>query len=188
MENSMIKHLLSIAVIGSAGFICQSLTAQQFVTRTAEVHLLSTTPIEDIEGLNKQSSMILDASNGDIAVQVPILGFHFEKALLEEHFNENYMESDKFPKATFRGSVAGWTVMPLEGETMNVLVTGTFTVHGVDVTRDFEGQIRLESGRLIVDCTFEVRPEDHGIEIPGVVRKQIAAIITIDVSAQLSAR
>ena len=167
---------------------CISLTAQQYVTRSAQVHLLSTTPIEDIEGHNVQASMIFDGATGEVAVQVPILGFHFDRALLEEHFNENYMESDKFPKASFRGTIQGWTLALAEGESREVLVSGTFEVHGESVTRDFDGAVRLEGGQLTVECAFEVRPEDHGISIPGVVRDNIAQIISIDVSAQLLPR
>jgi hypothetical protein len=190
MENSMTKQFTPTALlaVACAGLFFGEATAQQMITRTAEVTLLSTTPIEDIEGHNTQGSAIFDASNGDIAIQVPILGFHFKRALLEEHFNENYMESDKHPKAMFRGSIAGWNVLPLEGETVQVLASGAFTVHGVEVNREFEGSMRMEGGELTLACKFEVRPEDHSIEIPGVVREQIASVILLTVHAKLSPR
>ncbi len=186
----MIKQFTPTALlaVACAGLFFGEATAQQMVSRSAEVTLLSTTPIEDIEGLNTQGSAIFDASNGDIAIQVPILGFHFKRALLEEHFNENYMESDKFPKALFRGTVAGWNARPLEGETARVTASGAFTVHGVETQRDFQGTLRMEGGALILVCNFEVQPEDHGIEIPGVVRQQIASVIQITVHAKLLPR
>ena len=80
------------------------LPAQQFMTREGHVHFFSSTPIEDIEADNHQMSGLLDASNGSFAFQVQMRAFHFEKALMEEHFNESYVESDTHPKATFQGT------------------------------------------------------------------------------------
>ena len=98
------KHLTLLCLLG---FVAWTSTAQQFMTRSGNVGFFSATPIENIEAHNHQMSGLLDASNGGFAFQVQMRGFHFEKALMEEHFNENYVESDTYPKATYQGTIDG---------------------------------------------------------------------------------
>jgi polyisoprenoid-binding protein YceI len=161
--------------------------AQQWVTRAAEVHFLSETPIEDIEATSKEASVILDLESGRVAVQVPILSFHFEKALMEEHFNENYMESGTYPKAKFTGTLRDFGGLPESGA-VEVMVDGSFEVHGVSVDRPFNGTLEKQGDQVILSCRFEVRTEDHGIPIPAVVRDNIAEVIAVDIRAELAAR
>ena len=80
-----------------------------FLTRSGNIEFFSTTPIEDFRAVNKQVSCVLNVETGEVAFQAPIRGFMFKNALMQEHFNENYMESDKFPKAVFRGKIDNWS-------------------------------------------------------------------------------
>mgnify|MGYP000852341821 CR=1 FL=1 len=109
--------------------------------------------------------------------------FEFEKALMQEHFNENYMESEQFPKASFRGVVAG-LVPDKEGEQM-VTVTGTLDMHGVAKERAIEGTMTRDGEWWIVASQFEVACEDHDIDIPKVVSENIAEIIGVTLRAEL---
>ena len=97
--------------------LCLGISAlsQQFMTREGHVHFFSSTPIEDIEADNHQMSGLLDAATGEFAFQIQMRGFHFEKALMEEHFNESYVESDKHPKATFLGQIQDWSDALFDG-------------------------------------------------------------------------
>jgi len=160
--------------------------AQQFATREAHIAFLSETAIEDIRAESHEASAILDMATGRLAIQVPILSFHFPKALMEEHFNENYMESGKFPNASFRGSVSG--LGPDAGEALEVVAKGTLEMHGVAVEREVTGtMVRTDSGWSI-EATFAVPCADHGIDIPKVVSKNIAEVIDVTISATLQPR
>jgi hypothetical protein len=176
------KHFtLLLALLPSAFF------AQQFVTREGSVHFLSETPIEDIEATSSEASVILDLESGRVAVQVPILSFHFEKALMEEHFNENYMESGKFPKAKFQGNLVDFQGLSASGP-QTVSVVGSFEVHGVAVERSFEGMLEKTEKGVRLSCRFDVATAEHEIPIPSVVRENIAESIAVDISATLSLR
>ena len=160
--------------------------AQQFATREATISFLSETPIEDIQAESREASAIFDAGTGQLAFQVPILSFHFPKALMEEHFNENYMESEQFPKATFRGQVLDMD-LTAEGP-QAVRATGTLTMHGVSVERDIAGTMtRTEEGWSIA-TEFPVPCADHGIDIPKVVSENIAEVIDVTLTATLKPR
>lgn len=175
----------SSLIIGA--FLTLNVSAQQWVTRTGEVHFLSETPIEDIEATSKEASVILDLESGRVAAQVPILSFHFEKALMEEHFNENYMESGTYPKAKFAGTLRDFGGLPESG-IVEVTVDGSFEVHGVSVDRPFSGTLEKQGDKVFLNCRFDVRTEDHEIPIPSVVRDNIAEVIAVDIRAELSAR
>ena len=112
--------------------LSQNTIAQKFISRNVEVQFISETPIENIQALNKQVSALFDSSTGEIVFQVPIRGFHFDKALMEEHFNENYMETEEFPKATLQGKVESWPNV-----TEDVEDKGVIMIHGVEKSRTF---------------------------------------------------
>ena len=162
--------------------------AQQFMTRAGEVHFFSETPVEDIEAKNAQMSGLLDASNGGFAFQVQMRAFHFEKALMEEHFNENYVESEKYPKATFQGTIKGWKNAWNDGDPHEVVAKGSFDFHGVKQDRDIPGTLTWNGKGWEIETRFPVALEDHQIEVPAVVRDNIAPVIEVDVKATLDPR
>src|SRR5512139_1023817 len=86
-----------------------SASAQKYITKNGYIGFFSHTPVEDIKADNNQAASVLDIATGDVVFQVLIKSFHFEKALMEEHFNENYMDSEKFPRSVFKGKIAGFT-------------------------------------------------------------------------------
>ena len=157
--------------------------AQRFATREARIAFLSETPVEDIRAESNEASAILDLSNGQVALQVPILSFHFPKALMEEHFNENYMESDRFPKATFRGVVMGFD--PGQSGAQPVTAQGTLEMHGVTKEREVSGTLEQTEGGWVLDAQFDVPCTDHNIDIPKVVTENIAEVIGVTLHAEL---
>jgi hypothetical protein len=167
-------------------------SAQQFMTRSADISFLSTTPIENIEAINSQVSALLDASSGAIAFSVPIRGFRFERALMEEHFNENYMETEMFPTATLKGNISNWKevrgLIVSDGEDHEVEVVGVLNIHGVEINPTFTGIISFRKNNWALNSEFEVNAIDFGIKIPSLVRKQIADSIIVTVNASLSPR
>ena len=163
-----------------------TLNAQQFATREATIFFLSETPIEDIRAESREASAIFDAGTGQLAFQVPILSFHFPKALMEEHFNENYLESEQFPKATFRGQVLN---LDLDAEgAQAVQASGTLQMHGVSVERDIAGIMTRTDEGWSIATEFSVPCADHDIDIPKVVSENIAEVIDVTLSATLLPR
>lgn len=161
----------------------QGLMAQKWITREANLQFFSSTPIEDIEAITNQGSSVIDQSTGQVAFQVLMRSFSFEKALMQEHFNENYVESEQFPNATFAGSIQNASEISwgTPGE-YNVTLNGQFELHGVKKSRTVDGVLTIESGKMTLRLEFDVKPEDHDIEIPSAVRDNIAR--TIDVKAK----
>ena len=183
-RTNMIK-LKNIAL--ALAFVPSALIAQErFATRNGHIHFFSGTAVENIEADNNKVTSVFDATSGAIEFAALVKAFEFEKALMQEHFNENYMESNTFPKATFKGKVSGLTAEQAKTPgTYAVEVTGDLTIHGVSKPVTTKGSMTVEAGGVIkAKSEFNVKPEDHGIEIPGVVRKNIAE--TIKVSVDLS--
>ncbi|MFN3875025.1 MAG: YceI family protein [Flavobacteriales bacterium] len=161
-----------------------ALTAQdRYMTRTGHVDFHSSTPIEDIHADNDKVTSVWDASTGAIEFAVLIKAFAFEKALMQEHFNENYMESNKFPKATFKGTLRGADAELVKKEgAYPVTVEGAITIHGVEKPLKADGTLTVDGkGGIRAESKFQVRPADHDIKIPGAVRKNIAELIDVSV-------
>jgi hypothetical protein len=165
-----------------------SALGQQFMTREGHVHFFSSTPIENIEADNHQMSGLLDAATGEFAFQIQMRGFHFEKALMEEHFNESYLESEKHPKATFLGQIQDWSDALSDGTSQKVVAKGTFNIHGVEQPADISGELRWTGESWVLGAQFEVSLEAHNIQIPAVVKDNISPVIAVDVHATLNPR
>lgn len=165
-------------------FLPLALAAQErYATRTGHIAFFSETPVENIEAHNNKVTSVWDVTTGAIQFAALIKAFEFEKALMQEHFNENYMESNTYPKAEFKGTVDGLSADQIkEPGTYDVKVTGDLTVHGVTKQVSHPGKITVnEDGSMKAVSEFIVKPEDHDIEIPGVVRNNIAEEITVKV-------
>lgn len=176
------RHLLLITALLASPL---ALRAQdRFATRTGHITFHSSTPMENIEADNHKVSSVFDINTSAIEFAVLIKAFTFDKALMQEHFNENYMESNTYPKATFKGKVTG---LP-EGAaakpgTYSVAATGDLTIHGVTKPVTVPGTITVNAdGTLKLTTKFNVKPEDHGIKIPGMVRDNIAKEIEVTVA------
>lgn len=153
-----------------------------YVCKNVKINLYSSAPIEDIEANATNGISVYNASTGDLDFSVPIRGFHFPKALMEEHFNENYMESDKYPKATFKGKVQEHPDLTKDGS-YPVSVVGDFTVHGVTQARTIKGNLNVNGGVITMTSEFMVKCADHHIDIPQIVFHHIAESIRVRISA-----
>ncbi|MBK6541028.1 MAG: YceI family protein [Flavobacteriales bacterium] len=176
----MTKHLILAALFAAP----LTLAAQErYATRTGHISFHSDTPMEKIEAHNHKSTSVLDASTGAVEFAVLMKGFEFDKALMQEHFNENYVESDKFPKAGFKGKFNGLTADDLKkAGTKEVTAEGEMSMHGVTKPVTIKGTFTMEpTGAVKASSTFTIKPEDYNITIPGMVRDNIAKEITIKV-------
>ena len=171
---SLIILLVSVVLVANG---------QKYMTKNGFISFFGHTPMEDIKADNNQVSSILDISTGGLVFQALIKSFHFERALMEEHFNENYMESEKFPKAAFNGKITNISSVDFKKNgTYDVTVEGDLTIHDVTNKITAKGTIEVISDGINASSKFSVVPEDYKINIPGVVRDKIAKSLEITVS------
>ena len=165
----------------------QLASAQKQIAKTGHIWFYSYTPIEVIEAHNHQVVSILDESTGDIVINLLIKSFEFKVALMQEHFNENYMESTKFPKSTFKGKITNLNNIDFKKDgTYSTEITGDITIHGVTKPITTTGTITISNGQLSANAKFKVLPKDFGIEIPKLVEEKIAKEIEITVDIPYS--
>tara|TARA_B100001142_G_scaffold313828_1_gene350687 strand:- start:131 stop:667 length:537 start_codon:yes stop_codon:yes gene_type:complete len=167
-------------------FILVPLIARDiYFTRSGKVSFFSSTPIEDIKANNDQTTCVLDLETGDVSFRIPILGFNFPNGLMQEHFNENYMESDIYPNASFKGRIKNWGKIDLTEASQEVTIDGTMEIHGVSKEISEKGRISLSKGNVIGYSNFQIMVADYDIEIPRLVRENIAKIINVDIELVL---
>ncbi|WP_298485472.1 YceI family protein [uncultured Maribacter sp.] len=160
-------------------FLSTHLTyGQKFLTKQGEISFLSETPIEDIKSENHQVLSVVDAKDGTIAIAILMKSFSFEKSLMQEHFNENYVESDLYPKATFKGKIESVTA-DYVGE-KEVVVKGDITIHGITKTISINAELVKTTENIALSGVFKITIADFNIEIPSVVANNIAE--TMDVT------
>lgn len=175
------KKTLLIILLLAGGFA----DAQIYLTRNGFIGFYSKTPLEDIRAENKQVYAVIDAGKKNLAFTLLVKGFVFTKQLMQEHFNENYVESDKFPKSTFTGSYTGDVDLNKNG-VYNVSVKGQLTLHGVTRPVEMPATIEVKNGKLVGQSSFNLVPGDFDIKIPSIVREKIARQIAVRVSVECS--
>ena len=158
--------------------------AQIFIAKTCEVSFFSHSPIEDISAINKASKPIINTATNDVAVKIVMLAFKFEKPLMEEHFNENYVESDKFPNATFKGKINEKVDYTKDGET-KVTITGKFKIHDVEKEKTIDGTITKKGDELFIFSKFMLHVADYNIKVPSLYVTNIAEDIEVKLNANL---
>jgi len=161
--------------------------SQLYSTRSGFVGFYSKTSLEDIQGENNQVYAIIDAGKKNLAFAALLKGFIFPKELMQEHFNENYVESDKYPKASFSGAYTGDVALDKDG-VYKVVVTGNLTLHNVTRPVQTPATLEVKGGHLMGHAEFKVKPEDFNISIPSVVRDKIDKEMTVKVNIDCSAK
>ena len=164
-----------------------SLVAQdKFFTKSGRINFVSKAPLENIDGNHKSVTCVLDTKTGNMQFAVLMKGFEFEKALMQEHFNENYVESHKFPKAEFKGQVVNNQEINYSKDgTYQAKVRGTLIMHGETKEVETTGNIIVKSGKLQAGADFTILLSDFKIEIPKVVKKNISKTEKIIVDCTL---
>ena len=171
--------ILGIAIAGVPSI------AQKFVTEKTYVKFFSDAAIEDITAENRKTSSLFDSSTGEIVFSVPIREFQFDKSLMQEHFNEKYMESELFPKARFSGKI----IEPIDfgtNKTYDIRAKGVLDIHGQKQTRIIKASVTIEDGDIKIKSRFFVPLSDHNISIPSIVSQKIATEIEVEFTATMS--
>ena len=164
-----------------------ALNAQKYMTKNGFIGFYSHTPMEDIKAENNQVVGALDITTGEMVFQALIKSFHFDRALMEEHFNENYMESDKIPKSVFKGKITNLAAVDFtKNGKYEVTVEGDLTIHDVTNKISTKGTIEVVTEGINANSKFNIVPEDYKITIPGVVREKINKNLEVTIAMKYS--
>ena len=177
MKNYFLIFIMFLSVL--------SFSQEKFITRNGKVTFNASTPLEVIAPVNNYVSCILDTENGKLVFQMKMISFKFEKALMEEHFNEKYVESDKFPKSTFVGQIQNWDDFTWSGIEQDVVVKGKITIHGIEKEIIAQGVIETSKSTISLSSSFDIIILDFGIKIPRLVRDKISETVKVEVNVSL---
>jgi hypothetical protein len=151
------------------------------ITKTGTITFEASVPsFEEVKGKNTAVTCILNTTNGEIAALALMKGFRFKVALMEEHFNENYVESSKFPKATFKGKIEDFDISKISTSAKDYTIKGKLELHGKSKDISSVAKIKKIGSDIEVKTTFSVNVSDFNIEIPSVVSKKVAKKVSID--------
>jgi hypothetical protein len=167
--------------------VVSALAQGKYFTRSGKIFFKCTkSSIEKIEATNKSTTAVLDIKTGQFQFAVLMKGFEFERALMQEHFNENYVESEKFPKAEFKGQVINYAEVAFDKDgTYPVKVKGILTIHGVSKEMETAGIIQVKQGKLLTKADFILLLSDYNISIPSLVSDKISNTVNISVDCLL---
>ena len=159
-------------------FVMQT-TAQKYVAKEGYVSFFSEAPIENIKAENKRMTSIFIADNGMIAFSVINKDFIFPKKLMQEHFNDKYMESHKYPQSTFSGTIVGYS---LEANGLqSVRAKGQLKIHGITKNIDIPGTLEVKGNTVQMKSRFKVVLADYGITIPAILWKNISEQVEVSI-------
>jgi len=166
--------------------IAQAKAQEKFFTKQGTISFDATGGLEKIQATNHAGICVLDTKTGALQLAVLLKGFEFEKALMQEHFNENYVESEKYPRAEFKGVIVNNSNIPYtKNGAYDVQVKGTFSLHGVSKEVNSIGKLVVQDGRIQATSAFDVLFSDYHISIPGVVKDKIADHATVHIDCSL---
>ncbi len=168
-----------------AVFSLQLLQGQQYITTSGNTHFFSSTPLEDIEATTTKSVCVYNKDTRKVSANIAIKSFKFKDALMEDHFNENYLESDKYPNAKLSGDVTGDIDYSKDG-IYDVVVKGKLDLHGVVMDREIPCKLTIKDGAPVnVTSEFYIKLTDHKIKVPKAVFTNIAESIKVDLNYDL---
>ncbi|UPT69819.1 MAG: YceI family protein [Flavobacterium sp. JAD_PAG50586_2] len=178
----MKSKLLSLLLLVSMGSFAQT----KMITKTGKLTFEASIPaMEEVKAKNESVTVVLNPATGEIASLALIKGFRFKVALMEEHFNENYMESDKYPKATFKGKIDNFDVSKLTATAQSYSIKGKMEMHGKSKDIVINASIKKTTDGIDIDANFTVNTDDYGIEIPSVVSKKVSKKVSVKLDATL---
>nr|WP_294896339.1 YceI family protein [uncultured Pedobacter sp.] len=166
-------------------FTALALKAQVYIDKNTEVDIFSSTPVEDIKAQSRSGVSVFKMPIQEIVIQLMVKTLEFDKKLMQQHFNEDYMESDKYPVAKFKGNIEPKIDLTKDGE-YNVVAKGILSIHGVDQVRNISGKITVKNGTVAMYATFDIACKAHHIKIPTLVITKVAEIIQVKTLSNLT--
>ncbi|GAB2813954.1 YceI family protein [Ferruginibacter profundus] len=180
------NNMKKIFLISTLSMATVLVNAQNiFMTKTGKISFYSRSKVEKVEADNNEVSSILNIQSGELVFAVLLKSFHFERALMEEHFNENYVESSKFPKSTFKGKITNLSSVNFTKDgAYPVTVEGELTMHGVTKKILSTGSVTVKAGKITAFSKFSIRLKDYNISIPALVGDKISEEIDLTVDCK----
>ena len=180
------KNLFMVSAFLIAGIMVRA--QEKFYTKTGKIFFKCTkaSSPEKIEGTNKSTTCVIDTKTGNIQFAVLMKGFEFDRALMQEHFNENYVESDKFPKSEFKGQIVNNSEINYTKDgSYPAKVKGTLQIHGETKTVETIGTVSIKGGKPVINASFQVLLSDYKISIPSLVSDKISNTVDITIDGIL---
>ncbi len=179
-------HSISLSILFMNCFFC-AFGQTKYYTKTAKINFYSKAPLENIEAVNKTVTAIVNRKTGEVQFSVLVKGFEFEKALMQEHFNENYMESSTYPKALFSGTIQNNSAVNYtkDGD-YAASVKGILNLHGVAKEIIVPGNITIKNGVPALHAAFAIALSDYNISIPSLVKDKISQTVRITIDGQMN--
>jgi polyisoprenoid-binding protein YceI len=175
MRYTLLIFLFLVTILGD---VC----AQRYTAKEGNVVFYSHATLEDIRAESKKLQSLFNAESGEVAFRMRIADFQFRKKLMQEHFNEKYMESDKYPEATFSGILSGFSA-DHEGK-QAVRAKGNLTIHGISKPVDIPGTVELTKDGISMHSVFKVKLEDYNITIPQILWQNIAEEVEVTIQTK----
>lgn len=177
------KRIMKEFFLGLMFLLCAipALT-QVYISRKADITFFSSAPIEDIKGESSTALSALNVDTKEVYFKVPIRSFNFHSSLMQEHFNEDYMESDKFPYAEFTGKIIDNVDLTKPG-TYLVTVQGNLAIHNVTRPYTTKGSVEVKLDAISTHAVFYLKPQDHNVKIPTLLTKNLAENVQVTVDA-----
>ncbi len=175
-----------VLILALMGYISSAVAQDSFFTKSGKISFFSKSKIEDIEATHSAVTCVMNTKSGLIQFSLLMKGFEFEKALMQEHFNENYVESDKYPKSTFRGQITNNSEVNYSTDgSYPAKVKGSLFIHGESREVETNGTIEVKNGKIFLKAEFPVLLSDYKISIPSVVKENLSNSIRITVNCSL---
>ncbi|MGK4567421.1 YceI family protein [Flavobacterium sp. 3HN19-14] len=172
----MKKLLLFGILIAATSVFAQ----EKLVTKTGKITFEASVPaFEEVKGVNSGVTFVLNPKTGEVASQAMLKGFRFKVALMEEHFNENYVESDKYPKSTFKGKIDNFDAAALISTAKDYTIKGKLDLHGKTKDITITAKIRKTDAGIEIISNFIVNADDFGIAIPSVVKSKVSNKVNV---------
>lgn len=184
MRNHMFLSTLLLALL-TVAFTASNACAQtgRYLTRYGLTTLFSATPVIDIEARNTKTAAVIDLNTGQVAVSLQMSEFQFERSLMQQHFNESYLETDQYPKAIFTGRLVDYQPGALQpGTKLTIIVKGELSMHGRLRPLTTPVWLEMKDGHLTGTTRFVIAPADYDIEIPTIVRDHIAKAVDVSIT------
>ena len=167
-------------------FVGFSSAQDKYLTKTGVINFEASVPsFEEVKATSSSVTAILNTANGEFACLALLKSFRFKIALMEEHFNENYVESDLYPKAILKGKIKGFNFDSITSEKTTLKLNGSLTLHGITKPISSSVVLRNVEGILMMTSNFQLKPEDFNIKIPKIVRNKVSDSVSVSVSFSL---
>jgi polyisoprenoid-binding protein YceI len=184
MVNTRIFRTAAL-LLGCTLFLARPASAQtRFLFGPSTVTFFSSAPLEDIEAVNTKARGAVDWDKHSYLVVIPIKDFEFKSGMMKQHFNENYLQSKKYPECVFRGTFTGNVDLSKDGD-YPVSAVGDLTIHGVTKKRTIPATIQVRQGAATIASKFPIKIADHNIKVPKMVFKKIAEVVDVTIKATL---